>query len=262
MAVPDVVFIVPYRDRPTHLERFARYFETCIRPRTDLGVVDVLVCNQCDGRSFNRGAMKNIGVGYLRHKYPRHYRNITCVFHDVDSIPLDTVKLDYTTVAGVVKHLYGFSYSLGGIVAMKCGDFERCGGFPNHWGWGYEDNALQMRCKKAGISIDRSGMIDVKDYTQIERVDMTEDKTVWTRYVSPNEVLRYIDGTSEGIGDVHGVVYSRRGCFLNVINFSTRYEPEPLVKYSSQLKDFMGNNVIGWVKKNYARKTMSLMFSS
>jgi hypothetical protein len=39
---------------------------------------------------------------------------------------------------------------------MKGADFEKLNGFPCFWGWGMEDNALQKRCDRAGLVVDRS----------------------------------------------------------------------------------------------------------
>jgi hypothetical protein len=56
----------------------------------------------------------------------------------------------------VIKHYYGFDYSLGGIVVIKGGDFEKIMGYPNFWGWGMEDNVLQTRAVKGNLKIDRT----------------------------------------------------------------------------------------------------------
>jgi hypothetical protein len=99
--------------------------------------------------------MKNIGFLAMKQKYPQHYKDITFVFNDVDTIPYNKL-FDYSTTPNVVKHFYGFKYTLGGIVSIKGADFERVNGFPNFWGWGMEDNVLQTRCEKHGLVIDRS----------------------------------------------------------------------------------------------------------
>jgi hypothetical protein len=63
---------------------------------------------------------------------------------------------DYETVPGTIKHYYGFTYTLGGIVVIKGGDFERINGYPNFWGYGMEDNCLQKRAELFRLKIDRS----------------------------------------------------------------------------------------------------------
>ena len=73
----------------------------------------------------------------------------------MDATPFTKI-FDYETTHGVVKHYYGFKYALGGIVVMKGADFERINGYPCYWGWGMEDNVLQTRCEKIGLTIDRS----------------------------------------------------------------------------------------------------------
>ena len=100
--------------------------------------------------------MKNIGFLSVKNIYPRDYKNITLVFNDVDCMPSKKGLLNYETTNHVIKHFYGYTYALGGIVSIKAGDFEAINGFPNFWGWGYEDNMLQNRALKSQIKIDRS----------------------------------------------------------------------------------------------------------
>jgi hypothetical protein len=116
---------------------------------------EVFFSHQCDKRSFNRGAIKNIGFLAIKQKYPHDYKNISFVFNDVDTLPFNKI-FDYQTTVGIVKHFYGFNFALGGIVVFNGGDFERINGFPCYWGWGMEDNIIQKRCQKAKIVIDRS----------------------------------------------------------------------------------------------------------
>jgi hypothetical protein len=152
LKVPKKVFIVPYRNRVQHKFFFSKYMQFILEGETDY---EIYFSHQCDARSFNRGATRNIGFIAIRNKYPNHYKNITFIFNDVDTIPFYKI-FDYETIPGVVKHYYGFKYALGGIVAIKGGDFERTNGYPCFWGWGMEDNVLQKRCEALGIQIDRS----------------------------------------------------------------------------------------------------------
>jgi len=156
VSCPKVVFIVPYRNRPQHKFFFLNYMTRTILPHNSLASEDVEIyfAHQHDQRTFNRGAMKNIGFLAVKARYPDDYKNITFVFNDVDTVPFFDI-FDYATCAGVVKHFYGFTYALGGIVAVNGGDFERINGFPNYWGWGMEDKVLQERCFAKNIQIDR-----------------------------------------------------------------------------------------------------------
>ena len=152
IRVPKHIFIVPYRNRVQHKFFFSKYMSFILEDKDDY---EIYFAHQCDARTFNRGAIKNIGFLAAKNKYPEHYNDITFIFNDVDTIPFYKI-FDYETTVGVVKHYYGFKYALGGIVVMKGSDFEKTNGFPGFWGWGMEDNVLQKRCQAIGLKIDRN----------------------------------------------------------------------------------------------------------
>ncbi len=151
--VPKIVFIVPYRNRYQHKFFFSNYL-TSILELSDTTAYEIYFSHQCDSRSFNRGAVKNIGFLAIKQKYPNDYKDITFVFNDIDTIPFSNIFI-YQTTHGIVKHFYGFNYALGGIVSITGSDFEATNGYPNFWGWGMEDTVLQQRCENIGLHINR-----------------------------------------------------------------------------------------------------------
>lgn len=159
--VPTKIFIVPYRDRVQHKFFFSKYM-TFLLEDNAAGDYEIYFSHQADDRPFNRGAMKNIGFLAMKAKYPHDYKTINFIFNDVDTMPFNKI-FDYSTTFGVVQHLYGFPFTLGGIVIFKGADFERINGYPNYWGWGMEDNVLQLRCIKHHLEIDRSQFYPLGD---------------------------------------------------------------------------------------------------
>jgi hypothetical protein len=157
ISIPKRVFIVPYRNRIQHKFFFSKYMSFLLEDNKDY---EIYFSHQCDARTFNRGAIKNIGFLAIKNKYPDHYKNITFIFNDVDTIPFYKI-FDYQTTHGVVKHYYGYKYALGGIVVMKGADFEKINGYPCYWGWGMEDNTLQKRCEMHNLVIDRSNFYEI-----------------------------------------------------------------------------------------------------
>ena len=151
MSCPDIIIIVPYRERKTQKFFFSKHMEYILE---DINY-EIYFVHQSDDKPFNRGAIKNIGFIAIKNKYPNEYENITFVFHDIDTLPFDKI-LDYETSIGFIKHFYGFEHSLGGIFSIKGKDFEYTLGFPTFWGWGQEDTIMQERCLHSGITIDRS----------------------------------------------------------------------------------------------------------
>ena len=157
--VPNIIFIVPYRNRLDNLRKFVEHMKGLI----DFPKYEIYFSHQCDNRPFNRGAMKNIGFIAIKNKYPNHYKDITIVINDVDTYYSDVNSVSYDTVKGTVMHFFGFNFALGGIFSIKGCDYELSTGFPNFWGWGLEDNAMQDRCLSNGIKIDRSLCVPIID---------------------------------------------------------------------------------------------------
>jgi len=260
--IPKLIFIVPYRDREQHLQFFSKTMAEVLSSysRDD---VRILYVHQCDTRSFNRGAMKNIGFLTVKKEYPDTYRDITLVFNDVDTMPYSKDFLNYETVRGKVKHFYGYTFTLGGIVSIKAGDFEIIRGFPNLWAWGYEDNLLKSRVLKSGIHIDRSQFYPIMDKNILHLCDELN------RTVNRKEFDVYIGSTSEGfhsITNLKTVLEPRENnlglneTFVQVLEFNTGRDEDK--KLNSDYDITKGNKPFGDVpilqRRRGARMNMVL----
>lgn len=214
--VPKIVFIVPYRDRLQQQQFFASHMSVILEdiPRHEYKIYYV---HQNDTREFNRGAIKNIGFLAMKNKYPDDYKNITFVFNDVDTMPFSKNFLDFETTAKNVKHFYGYTFALGGIVSIKGGDFDTALGYPNFWAWGYEDNMLQKRVLKAGINIDRTQFYPIMDKNIFQMKDGI------TRVVNRGEFDRYVNDTQEGWHSIDALQYTidETSGFIDVTAFET-----------------------------------------
>jgi len=198
-VAPKRVFIVPYRDRIQQKFFFSKQMDFILECCDDY---EILFVHQCDNRNFNRGAMKNIGFLAIKEKYPEHYKDISFVFNDVDTLPFHKL-FDYETKKGVVKHYYGFATALGGIVVMKGSDFEMVNGYPNYWGWGMEDASLQKRCIAHNLRIDRSTFYPIGSPEILQLFDGV------SRLVSQKDPQRMkMDNGQDGLTTIHKLLFS------------------------------------------------------
>ena len=199
-APPKYVFIVPYRNRVQQKFFFSKYMSFILEDKED--EYEIYFSHQCDARTFNRGATKNIGFLAVKEKYPEHYKDISFVFNDVDTIPFHKI-FNYETTHGVVKHFYGFKYALGGIVVMKGADFEKINGFPCFWGWGMEDNVLQKRCEGYNLKVDRSVFYEIGSPQILQLFDGI------SRIISKKDPWRMEhDNGLDGIRTIHKLSYT------------------------------------------------------
>ena len=245
ITIPKRIFIIPYRNRPQQKFFFSKYMSFILENENDY---EIYYSHQYDRRTFNRGAMKNIGFLAIKNKYPNDYKNITLIFNDVDTIPFNKI-FDYSTEIGIVKHYYGYKYALGGIVVMKGADFEKINGFPSYWGWGMEDNVLQKRCEKHKLIIDRSNFYAIGSPEILQLFDGI------SRIISKKDPWRMNkDNGIDGVNTIHKLqlniddkslndndnifpVHNKNIFYINVTHFLTLINYEDDNYYSYDLRE-------------------------
>lgn len=241
--IPSLIFIVPYRHRRQHRAFFTNYIEIIMKdyPRDSW---DYYFSHQVDDRPFNRGAMKNIGFLAIKDKYPNHYKNITFVFNDVDTLPYDKDVFHYETQQGIIKHFYGYDHALGGVFSIKGADFERLNGFPNYWAWGQEDNCIQHRAMKLNIPVDRRNFFKIGDNNVLQLFDGL------VRTIMKGDITRTrADNGTEGLQTIRNLNYVFADHDIAVKHFEVprdwrdeEYHPMNIVKGRQPKKmGLMGN---------------------
>ena len=63
--IPKRIFVVPYRNRVQHKFFFSKYMSYILEDKDDY---EIYFTHQCDARTFNRGAIKNIGFIAAKNK--------------------------------------------------------------------------------------------------------------------------------------------------------------------------------------------------
>jgi hypothetical protein len=210
------IFIIPYRDRATDKERFLKEMKDLL---AETEPYEIYFAHQYDKRPFNRGAMKNIGFLAMKAKYPDTYREMTFIFHDVDTWPSVKGLIDYQTTSGVVRHFYGYQFALGGMFAIKGADFEKTKGFPNFWGWGIEDNLMNDRCLASGLKIDRSQFYDIRD----KRIARSFDG--FQRIISRKDSLAYKQAACDDLTSLKNVQWTEQNEYIHIRSFECGTNP-------------------------------------
>lgn len=230
--IPKLVFVVPYRDRKEHLDIFKNQMKQVMKNYNE-NEYKIFYIHQCDKRSFNRGAMKNIGFLFIKQIYSDHYEDITFIFNDVDTMPKKSNLIEYDTTHKTIKHFYGYNYTLGGIVSIKGADFEKLNGFPNYWAWGYEDNALQQRAKTNNITIDRSQFYRIYDSNILQLNDTS------MRTINKGEFHKYVNKINDGINSISNLKYEydSKLKFVNILHFDVPYLPNVELDKEYNLND-------------------------
>jgi len=148
--------IVPYRDRYFDLIKFKSHITEYLS-NSNINY-SLIIVEQDDAKSFNRGKLLNIGAIYAK-KMGCDY----VVFHDLDMLP-EQVDYSYSDVPlHLATNLIGtedfnrivFDQYFGGVTLFPIKTFEEINGYSNnYWGWGYEDDDLLYRCEHYKIPLD------------------------------------------------------------------------------------------------------------
>ena len=215
------------------------------------GAYKFYFAHQCDNRPFNRGAMKNIGFIVIKNMYPNNYKDITFIFHDVDTLPKVKGIIPYKTTHGVVAHYYGAKFALGGMFAIKGVDFEKTCGFPNFWGWGLEDNLLQDRCLKIGLTIDRSIFFPMR-HANIFR---SNDGVL--RKISKRDSIVYKFESPDNMFDLKKLNWNIMNEMINITSFDAKMDPKEQDFYNYDIRNGSRLNVPpGYMRRNWSLNYM------
>ena len=245
--IPNKIFIVPYRDREYFKLKFIEKMKMIMKDYKDY---EIYFSHQCDNRPFNRGAVKNLGFIAMKKKYPNHYKNITFIFNDVDTFPINKYVIkDYDTKLGVVKHFYGFTHTLGGIFSIKGSDFEKTEGFCNFWGWGFEDNIMNDRCLSVGLKIDRSNFYNIFDKNIIHMTDTNE------RIISLRDSVVYKYETPDNMFSLRDININIENDYINIMHFKCNMNEKD--QEYKKYKIPIGNNKFN-IPNGYYRKSWNM----
>ncbi len=238
------IFIVPYRNREQQKHFFIKYMDYLMEDY-DKDSFEIIFSHQNNDLQFNRGGMKNIGFLYAKEKYD-YYKDIIFIFNDVDTIPYKKNILDFNLEENEIKHYYGFNFALGGIFAIKGKDFEKINGFPNFWGWGYEDNVIMNRALEHKININRTNFFEIGNHNILHLIDE------FSKNISVKARNDYINKSiTDGINTINNMnyTYNDSSKMLDINSFSCLYSPYDQVMNTSifimqsQLKKKVSNPI-------------------
>ena len=202
------IIVLPYghlkdsdTKRPTQLDLILELFKEYMKNNDNIYVI---VSEQLRGKDedghpqkFNRGILLNIAIKYFKDNIKNPD---TIVLHDIDFLPnphlflkylerYDSQSLipqkskefkkayEYTNKDGTIGYEPMFTGSA--IYATNFDDFVAANGFPNkYWGWGAEDNALDIRYKNVkGDTYELNLNLDEEDDIISSDMERTSGKS-------------------------------------------------------------------------------------
>ena len=229
------VFIIPYRDREQHKYFFDIFIKYLLEDYIS-GSYKILLVHQNNKEPFNRGAMKNIGFLYIKQLYPDTYKNLILIFNDIDTLPYKKNLLNYDLSNNEIKHFYGFEFALGGIFSIKADDFEKINGFPNYWGWGFEDNVIYKRAIQHDLTINRDQFynINCKEILHFaDEIKKVIDRNILNKHFNKN--YNEIDGLHK-LKNLN-FCYNDRTNMLDVNYFTGYYNSKQFNPYNHSILD-------------------------
>lgn len=183
-------FIVPYRDRASHLRQFIPHY------RRRFPDAHIYIIEQGDHKPFNRGKLLNVGFKHFQDTFDY------VAFSDVDML---LTKGDYSypscptqlaTRVQQFKYKMPFPEYFGGVTLFRKEDFILCGGYSNNMqGWGAEDNLLRDSVLKAGLKIEHRECFyqSLNHSRHIDPLLHQKNIEIWNAGMQPNDGLAYCE---------------------------------------------------------------------
>ena len=152
----------------------------------------------------------------------KNLKDISFIFNDIDTLPYKKNLLNYSTIKGEIKHYYGYYFALGGIVSIKGEDFEKINGFPNYWGYGYEDNILHKRAINNNLIVNR------KQFYPIGSKEILQFYDGIKKVMNKHNINRQINKShveTDGLNTLTDInyKYDEETNMLNIYNFNGLY---------------------------------------
>lgn len=176
----QLAFIIPYRDRISHLNRFLPHHRKLF-PNAEFYVIE-----QEPGRPFNRGKLLN--VGFLEAQHCDYF-----AFQDVDML---CMKADYSPPASIRQlassNIQRVNY-FGGVTLFTKEAFLKADGYSNEFFSRAEDNEAFKNVTEKGIAIEyKPGIFATLPH---KRTSLEFDPVLWERAQQPriNDGLAYTD---------------------------------------------------------------------
>jgi hypothetical protein len=251
--IPEKIFIIPYRNREPHKMVFNLMMKELLKDTN----YQLLYIHQKDKRPFNRGAIKNIGFLYVKTQYPLHWENITLIFHDIDCLAYKENQFSFNTTPGTINHFFGFKHTLGGIFAIKGGDFGKTSGFPNIWTWGLEDNIIWERAKAIGLKVK---------YDEFLHAQNDADKIVslwhgWNRLLNPDVGLSKTHYHRDSVWSIKNLRFYDEDIedkikMVHVMHFDVPVSPESHLVKNARIKNARHHRVFkSWRREAIKKQT-------
>lgn len=161
--MPDISFIVPYRNRETHLNVFILHITEYLK-KADF-TWQICIIEQEEGKPFNRAKLLNIGA--------LEFQASWYVFHDVDMLP---VEVDYSPCA-YIKQLASSNIQrtdyLGGVTMFRHIALLEAGGYNNDYFHRAEDNEMRFNLKYMRLPVEeKHGTFELQDHQKAIAFDI------------------------------------------------------------------------------------------
>ena len=149
----NLSIIVPVRDRDKELNTLIYNLSKIFKTQ---GITYTFyIVHQDDDNPFNKGLLNNIGFLYAeKNNFTDNY-----LFNDVTVYPLksNNYNFNFKYENNIIYNPFGYKHCLSRFFLTNKKTMYKINGYSNeYWGWGYEDEDIQKRCKLHNVIINRN----------------------------------------------------------------------------------------------------------